>query len=635
MDPSASSLSDAACLAKSHLRWPSVPGSGHNEALTHVDPVNFRVRSAGRLDKPPLSYPVGSYSFRTDAFVVGVSRPTPVWLSPLISRFCRLSSAQACLKIPLKIVYESYSFLIRPSNPPSLVPQTHPHSFVPCRRWRRHHSITMLHSTYHRLMGQASSTLYAWTPMIMLICYGMLSFFFYLLIPPGLHRAIWYSLVALQTFTALSVSTEAMQSIRPSVNARKAFRHAKTHGFKLEDGQDWPHIDVVLVAYLPNEQEIIMRQVKYALRELNYPKNKITINVCYNTPYPIEPVETELRELERERTNVRIVKVPNSTSKAENINHFLTMESKGEIITLYDTDHYPEPDALRWVAKRFMQGGVDIIQGRCCIYNYGETTLTKLIASEFDLIYGVMHSGRAEVQGYGFFGGSNGHWNASLLRTLGMQKHMLTEDIDSSMRAIISGARIEYDLKVLSYELAPETLGALVKQRLRWAQGWTQVAFRHAIPSIRRGAYSDNNGWRSRTGLFQLLLYREIYFYINSQLTFLLASGICYNIPTQGLKRYFEDFGGYALSMFALAVNLICLALTVCIQARNRSHFTNVGGILLFAAFTPIWYSVTSLMAIFCHFREFIKFEKWNPTARTSKNGSSRGTSKTNSQVTT
>ena len=46
--------------------------------------------------------------------------------------------------------------------------------------------------------------------MIMLICYSMLSFFFYLLIPAGLHRALWYALVALQTFTALSVSTEAM-----------------------------------------------------------------------------------------------------------------------------------------------------------------------------------------------------------------------------------------------------------------------------------------------------------------------------------------------------------------------------------------------------------------------------------------
>ncbi|UTT93860.1 hypothetical protein NDA17_002811 [Ustilago hordei] len=78
----------------------------------------------------------------------------------------------------------------------------------------------------------------------------------------------------------------------------------------------------------------------------------------------------------------------------------------------------------------------------------------------------------------------------------------------------------------------------------------------------------------------------------------MLAFGICYNLPTQGLKRYFEDFDGYSLSMFALAVNLI----------------------------------FTSMMAIFCHSREFIKFEKWNPTARTSAN-SKTNTSTANSRV--
>ncbi len=175
---------------------------------------------------------------------------------------------------------------------------------------------------------------------------------------------------------------------------------------------------------------------------------------------------------------------------------------------------------MRWVARRFLQGGIDIIQGRCCVYNYDESLTTRLVAAEFDMIYGYMHSGRAQLQGYGFFGGSNGHWNASLLKTLGMQKHMLTEDIDSSMRAIISGARIEYDLRCCLTSLHPRPIPALTKQRMRWSQGWTQVAFRHALPAVRRGAYSDDNGWRSRIGLFQILVYREVYFYINTQLLF-------------------------------------------------------------------------------------------------------------------
>ncbi|MCO5613686.1 hypothetical protein L7F22_067964 [Adiantum nelumboides] len=303
-----------------------------------------------------------------------------------------------------------------------------------------------------------------------------------------------------------------MQSIRPAIKARRDKRRMDKEGWKLNQGEEWPEIDVILVAYLPNEQDIIMRQVRYALTKIDYPSDKLMINVVYNTPKPIPGIEAELAGLENQYDNVRIISVPNSRSKAENINYFLTLPSRGKIITVYDTDHFPEPTALRWVAKRFLTGEVDIIQGRCCTYNHTSTWLTRMIGVEFDMIYGVMHSGRAEVQRYGFFGGSNGHWNASLLRTLGMQGHMLTEDIDSSLRAIISGARIEYDLHVLSYEQAPETMQAFTKQRLRWSQGWTQVAMRHFIPACKRGAYSDDNGWRSRVGLLQLLVYREIYF---------------------------------------------------------------------------------------------------------------------------
>ncbi|CBQ69170.1 related to glycosyl transferase, group 2 family protein [Sporisorium reilianum SRZ2] len=469
-------------------------------------------------------------------------------------------------------------------------------------------------------LGSVSAFIYGWTPMILLACYCVFGFFFYLVIPPILQEVLFYIFLVLQTFTSLSVSTEAMQSIRPSVKARRAFRKAAAEGWgETENGKPWPKIDIVLVAYLPNEKDIIVRQLRYALREINYPSDKLMINLVYNTPKPIEPVETELRELEAAHARLRVIKVPNSTSKADNINHYLSLDFKCDIITLYDTDHYPDPNAIRWVARRFLQGGIDIIQGRCCIYNYDETWLTRLVAAEFDMIYGVMHSGRAEVQGYGFFGGSNGHWNASLLKTLGMQKHMLTEDIDSSMRAIISGARIEYDLRVLSYELAPETVPALVKQRLRWAQGWTQVAFRHALPAVRRGAYSDDNGWRSRIGLFQLLVYRELYFYINTQLAFILVSSLITSLPGEGLKAWFSNFGGFALAMWALGVNLICLFVTMCIVLKNRSNFTHPTGIIAFGLLAPFYYTIVSFMSIFCHFREFIKFEKWNPTARSSK----------------
>ncbi|PWN53097.1 hypothetical protein IE53DRAFT_400807 [Violaceomyces palustris] len=452
-----------------------------------------------------------------------------------------------------------------------------------------------------------------WTPIALLSTYLVFSFFLYIILPLEVTTILWYIFITTQTFVTLAVVSEAVQSIRPNVLARRARRKAAKEGFPDLDEKNCPPIDIVLVAYLPNEKDIIIRQMRYALREVDYPSSRLFLNVIYNTPRPIEPVESEMKEMEAQYPNLRVVKVENSTSKADNINHFLTLESKGKITAIFDTDHYPHQQTLRWVARRFNQGDVDIVQGRCCIYNYAESWVTKLVSAEFDTIYGVFHPGRANLHGFGLFGGSNGYWNSSLLKTLGMQKHMLTEDIDSTLRAITSGARIAYDLKCISYETAPETLQALLKQRLRWAQGWTQVTLRHFVPAMRRGAYGSY--YRSRLGLFFLLAFREIYFYFLSQLSCLLLSNLITHVPTSWSMLY-DSFQGFKISVWLLALNLVSIAVITCITIRNRSTFTNPSAIVAFGFISVIYFSIVTVTSIFCHARELVAYSKWNPTTR-------------------
>lgn len=38
---------------------------------------------------------------------------------------------------------------------------------------------------------------------------------------------------------------------------------------------------MVIVAYLPNEQDIVKEQIQYALDELVYPRDKLRINLVY------------------------------------------------------------------------------------------------------------------------------------------------------------------------------------------------------------------------------------------------------------------------------------------------------------------------------------------------------------------
>lgn len=453
----------------------------------------------------------------------------------------------------------------------------------------------------------------------------MFSVFFYILIPPVLNSALWYAYMGIQTFVVLCVLSEAIASIRPNVEARRARRKVAKVGFPDLDGEEnehkCPKIDLVLVAYLPNEQYIIKRQIRYAMTQIEYPASRLTINVVYNTPKPIEPLESELKEMTKQYGHLKVVSVPNSTSKADNINYFLSLPSDSEIIAIFDTDHYPSRYALKWVARAFNKGDVDIIQGRCCIYNFSETWLTRLIAAEFDMIYGVFHPGRARSHRFGLFGGSNGYWNASLLRSLGMQKHMLTEDIDSTLRAIVSGARIKYMLEVQSYETAPETVMALLKQRMRWTQGWFQVTLRHAVPSLQYGAYGNTDPAAlstkliSRAGLFFLLVFREAFFYFISQLSALLLASFAVHPPHRWAELY-KSFEGFKITIWLFFLNGLCIFAATSITARNRSEFTTIPAIFLFGLLSPTYYTIVTFMSITCHFRELVQYSNWNPTTR-------------------
>ena len=274
-----------------------------------------------------------------------------------------------------------------------------------------------------------------------------------------------------------------------------------------------------------------MDRVSYALDKIEYPTDRIRINLVYNTPFPIEPLETDLRNLALRKPRFRSIKVPDSTSKADNLNYFFSLETDSDIMAIFDADHYPHPYGPRWAAERFMQDkGTDLVQGRCIIFNSTSSWLSAMISVEFDKIYAVSHPGRAALWGFGIFTGSNGYWRTPLLQKLKMDGTVLTEDIDSAMRAISQGAKIVHDLNVTSYELAPTSLPAFWKQRLRWAQGWTQVSLYHCRMTFNKPVEGTRD-LKTRLGLLSLLLVRESSYYLVTQYLCLVVSFVFTDFP--------------------------------------------------------------------------------------------------------
>jgi cellulose synthase/poly-beta-1,6-N-acetylglucosamine synthase-like glycosyltransferase len=279
----------------------------------------------------------------------------------------------------------------------------------------------------------------------------------------------------------------------------------------------YPPATAIIAAYLPNEANAVLASVEALLR-VEYP-GELRVILAYNTPHSL-PVERTLQCLAAREPRLQLLRVAGSTSKAQNVNAALP-HVRGDFVGIFDADHHPTADSFTR-AWHWLASGYDVVQGHCVVRNGAQSAVARMVAVEFETIYAISHPGRARLHGFGIFGGSNGYWKTEALRAIGMQEQMLTEDIDASIRALLAGYRIASDPHLHSYELAPTQLGALWNQRMRWAQGWLQVALRHT-PAVLRSRRLTR---RQKFGCLHLLVWRELYPWLAIQIVPLSAAWI-------------------------------------------------------------------------------------------------------------
>ncbi|KAK6604168.1 hypothetical protein H4I95_06071 [Botrytis cinerea] len=447
--------------------------------------------------------------------------------------------------------------------------------------------------------GRCSNFIHEWTPFLLVSSYFVSSIFAYMLFPTKLLEVFWFIYNFTNFIIAASTALEAFMSMEPSREARLTVTKAAEKGWKFATpDDDLLIVDIVIVAYLPNEQDIIMDRINYACQKLEYPTDKIRINIVYNTPFPIQSLEEEMWEATAKYPQLRIIKVEGSTSKADNLNYYLSLDTGSDVTAIYDCDHYIHPHSPRWAIERFIKekGKVDIVQGRCIVFNTGASFLTSLISIEFDKIYAVSHPGRATIWGL-------------------MDENMLTEDIDSALRTVGRGCNIVHDLNVVSYELAPTTFGAFWKQRLRWAQGWAQASLKHSILTFNR-AKEGKRIFTTRFGLLNLLLIRELSYYLVTQFACLVASFIFLNFPLTPAAFWKTVFFQYPVSEWFFFVSIFCLIGTLWVTNQVKSEFASRWMIIKFSIAYPFYLLFLATIGLYGHARQLTKYSSWNPTAR-------------------
>lgn len=236
----------------------------------------------------------------------------------------------------------------------------------------------------------------------------------------------------------------------------------------------------VILAYLPNEQAIIVPAVRHFLTSFDRASLERVI-VAYNSPRSL-PVEDELEKLADSNRRVEVLRVSGSASKAENLNAALQIVGT-PIVGFFDADSRPRADCFDR-ARVWLRRGFAFVQGSNNVRDQ-KGFLARLVHIESWLKNHVSYTSRFSSLGITYFTGSNGYWRTEVARALGAEATAQVEDIDMSIRALLAGQRLAFDPAIAASEEPPPSWHAWWHQRLRWGQGWTQLLKWHQMNIVR------------------------------------------------------------------------------------------------------------------------------------------------------
>jgi cellulose synthase/poly-beta-1,6-N-acetylglucosamine synthase-like glycosyltransferase len=157
------------------------------------------------------------------------------------------------------------------------------------------------------------------------------------------------------------------------------------------------------------------------------------------------------------------------------------LEARGEYFTIFDAEDIPDPQQLRLAAMRFLGAppGLACLQARLVINYAGEGLLPALFALEYAGLFEVLNPGLLRYRLPIMLGGTSNHFRTEALRAVGgWDAWNVTEDADLGLRLVRAGLWIG-DLPSRTFEEAPLTIRAWLKQRARWIKGYMQTLVTH------------------------------------------------------------------------------------------------------------------------------------------------------------
>ncbi len=154
----------------------------------------------------------------------------------------------------------------------------------------------------------------------------------------------------------------------------------------------------------------------------------------------------------------------------------------GKYLICIDGDALLEPNAVTWLAYRLqMRPQIGGVTGNPRIRNR-RTLLGKLQVGEFTTIIGLIKRTQMNYGKIFTMAGVIAAFRKRALHDVGYwSPDMITDDIDVTWKLQRAGWYVLYEPTAVCWILMPETLKGLWQQRLRWAQGAAEAAFKYGF----------------------------------------------------------------------------------------------------------------------------------------------------------
>lgn len=320
--------------------------------------------------------------------------------------------------------------------------------------------------------------------------------------------AMWALFLA-EVYAGLTHIISCLVNVAPLTRPDKALTEA--------DYAQAPTVDVYIPTY--NEPQDLVEVTLRAALQLHYPKDKLNVYLLddggtVQKRQQADPAAAlaarqrhqSLNTLCQELGARYLTREKNERAKAGNINSALA-HTDGELVVILDADHVPTADFLTYTVP-WMQHNpkVFLVQTPHFMANPDPVERNYFSAftrmpSENDMFYGTIQKGLDFWNASFFCGSAAVLRRAHLMKVDGLSGDSVTEDAETAFDLHARGYESVYVNRPMVSGLAPETLNAFIQQRMRWAQGMTQILL------LKKPHNATGLSWFQRFGYLSSILF--------------------------------------------------------------------------------------------------------------------------------